>query len=277
MVLFSEATSAEWLSVEISQDFMTSESALSGATASPLAALALKAAGGVAILSALLDYLILLFPPNVTNVQWQLATITQLVDRGIVPLIGMALLLAGLWVDGRVGRVALAKGLFTDLRFWVSALASLLGLVYLLLSLLHLSAVYLSSQTTLEQVNAEAGQAAAQLDQQIAAQLSQQRPQLEALLDNEELLNQAIQSGQLPPDFQQYQNNPEGLDQFLQQQVDQNRQRIEAEIGTRRAEAERRVKIEAWKSALRTSITSLLLAAGYTLIGWTGLRRILRA
>lgn len=277
MVLFSEVASAEWLSVEISQDFMTSEPALSGATASPLAALALKAAGGVAILSALLDYLILLFPLNVTNAQWQLATITQLVDRGIVPIIGMALLLTGLWVDSRVGRAAIAKGLFTDLRFWVSALASLLGLAYLLLSLLHLSAVYLSSQTTLEQVNAEAGQAAAQLDQQIAAQLSQQRPQLEALLDNEELLNQAIQSGQLPSDFQQYQNNPEGLNQFLQQQVEQNRQRIESEIGTRRAEAERRVKTEAWKSALRTSITSLLLAVGYTLIGWTGLRRILRA
>lgn len=256
---------------------MTSEQPAPSVTASPLASLALKAAGGVAIFSALLDYLILLIPPNVTNTQWQLTTITQLVDRGIVPLVGMALLLTGLWVDSRVGRTAIAKGLFTDLRFWVSALASLLGLMYLLLSILHLSAVYLSSQTALEQVNAEASQAATQLEQQISAQLSQQRPQLEAVLQNEELLNQAIQSGQLPQDFQQYRDNPEGLNQFLQQQVEQNRQQIQTEIGTRRTEAERRVKIEAWKSALRTSITSLLLAAGYTLIGWTGLRRILRA
>jgi hypothetical protein len=256
---------------------MTSEQPAPSVTASPLASLALKAAGGVAIFSALLDYLILLIPPNVTNGQWQLATITQMVDRGIVPLVGMALLLTGLWVDSRVGRTAIAKGLLTDLRFWVSALASLLGLMYLLLSILHLSAVYLSSQTALEQVNAEASQAATQLEQQISAQLSQQRPQIEALLQNEELLSQAIQSGQLPQDFQQYRDNPEGLNQFLQQQVEQNRQQIQTEIGTRRAEAERRMKIEAWKSALRTSITSLLLAAGSTLIGWTGLRRILRA
>lgn len=259
------------------QRFMTSEQAVSGATASPLAALALKAAGLVAILSALLDYLVLLFPPNLTNTQWQLATTTQLVDRGIVPLVGIAMLLTGFWVDSRVGRNPNAKSLFTDLRFWVCALASLLGLIYLLLSLLHLNAVRLSSRTALEQVNAEAGQATTELEQRLSAELSQQQTQLGALLENEDLLSQAIQSGQLPQDIQQYQDNPEGLSQFLQQRADQARQQIQTEIGTRRADAERRVRTEAWKSAVRTSTTSLLLAIGYTVIGWTGLRRLLRA
>ncbi|MEY3299488.1 MAG: hypothetical protein RLZZ597_2748 [Cyanobacteriota bacterium] len=256
---------------------MTSEQALSGATASPLAALALKAAGLVAILSALIDYLILLFPSNFTNIQWQLATTTQLVDRGIVPLVGIAMLLAGFWVDSRVGRISGAKSLFTDLRFWGCALASLLGLMYLILSLLHLNAVRLSSRTALEQVNTEATQATTELEQRLSTELSQQQTQLGALLENEELLTQAIQSGQLPQDIQQYQNNPEGLTQFLQQRADQAREQIQTEIGTRRADAERQVKTEARKSAIRTSTTSLLLAAGYTVIGWTGLRRLLRA
>ena len=256
---------------------MTSEQGTFGATASPLAALALKAAGLVAILAALLDYLVLLFPLNLANTQWQLATTTQLVDRGILPLMGMALLLTGFWVDSRVGRNPGAKSLFMDLRFWVCALASLLGVVYLVLSLLHLNAVRLSSRATLEQVNAEATQASTELEQRLSAELGQQRAQLGALLENEELLAQAIQSGQLPPDMQQYQNNPEGLDQFLQQRADQARQQIQTEIGTRRADAERQVKTDAWKSAIRTSISSLLLAAGYIAIGWTGLRRLLRA
>lgn len=256
---------------------MTSEHVVPPTTASPLAALSLKVAGIVAILSALLDYLILLFPPNFTNIQWQLATITQLVDRGIVPLIGMALLLTGLWAESRAGRTLGGQRLTTDLRFWVCALASLLGLVYLIFSLLHLNAVRLSSRTALEQVNAEAGQATTELEQRLAAELSQQQTQLGALLENDAQLNQAIQSGQIPQDIQKYQGNPEGLTQFLQQQADQARQQIQAEIGTRRADAERRVKAEAWKSGLRTSITSLLLAAGYALIGWSGLRRMLRA
>jgi hypothetical protein len=254
---------------------MTSEQAVPPAVASPLAAIALKAAGLVAVISALLDYLILLIPPNLTNTQWQLATTTQLVDRGIVPLVGIALLLTGFWVDSRVGRATSQKSLVTDLRFWVCALASLLGLMYLLLTLLHLNAVRLSSQTALEQVSAEASQASTELEQRLSTELSQQQTQLGILFENEDLLSQAIQSGQLPQDIQQYQNNPEGLNQFLQQRADEARQQIQTEIGTRRADAERRVKTEAWKSAIRTSITSLLLAAGYVIIGWNGLKRLM--
>ena len=50
---------------------MTSEPAVTSPVVSPLAAIALKVAGGIAILSALLDFLILLIPPDLTNVQWQ--------------------------------------------------------------------------------------------------------------------------------------------------------------------------------------------------------------
>lgn len=256
---------------------MTSEPVVTSPVASPLAAIALKVAGAIAIVSALLDFLILLIPPNLTNVQWQLATTTQFVDRGIVPLIGIALLLVGLWVDSSVGRIAQPKSLTADLRFWACALASLLGLVYLLLILLHLNAVRLSSQTALAQVGTEASDAAAQLQQRLSTELSQQQSQLGALLqsENQELLNQAIQSGQLPPDIEQYRDDPEGLTQFLQQRADQAKQEIEAQIGTRRAEAERQVKTEAWRSGVRISMISLLLSAGFSIIGWLGLKRLL--
>jgi len=254
---------------------MTSEPAVTSPVVSPLAAIALKVAGGIAILSALLDFLILLIPPDLTNVQWQLATTTQMVDRGVVPLVGMALLLTGLWVDSSVGRVAQRKSLATDLRFWVCALASFLSLVYLLLILLHLSAVRLSSQTALKQVGDEAGKAATELQQRLSTELNQQQTQLGALLQNEELLAQAIQSGQIPKEIEQYRDNPAGLTQFLEQRASQAKQQIETEIGTRRAAAESRVKTEATKSSIRVSVISLLLAAGYGLIGWLGLRRLL--
>ncbi|MBE9136543.1 hypothetical protein IQ254_04900 [Nodosilinea sp. LEGE 07088] len=254
---------------------MTSEPAITSPVVSPLAAIALKIAGAIAILSALLDFLILLIPPNLTNTQWQLATTTQLVDRGIVPLVGMSLLLAGFWIDSFVGRVSQRKSLTADARFWVCSLASVLGFAYLLLSLLHLNAVRLSSQQALTQVSTEAGEAATQMQQQLSTELSQQQTQLGALLQNEDLLAQAIQSGQLPPDIEQYRDNPDGLAEFLQDRADQAQQQIEAEIGTRRAEAERRVKTEAWRSGIRVSVISLLLAAGYSIVGWLGLRRLL--
>ena len=76
-------------------NFMTSDSVVTNPTKSPLAAIALKLVGLVTIISALLDYLILVIPPDFANPQWQLATTTQLVDRGIVPLVGIALILTG--------------------------------------------------------------------------------------------------------------------------------------------------------------------------------------
>lgn len=254
---------------------MTSEPAVSTPVVSPLAAIALKVVGGVAILSALLDYVVLLIPPNVADPQWQLATTTQLVERGVVPLVGMALVLAGYWIDSRAGRPLMRKSLIADRQFWVCALASVLGLMYLILALLHLNSVRLSSQQALAQVDREATEATTQLEQRLSTELSQQQTQLGALLQDDDLLSQAIQSGQLPQDFSQYQQNPEGLNQFLQQQADQARQQIQAEIGTRRSEAEGRVRTEAWKSGLRISVTSLLQAIGFGIIGWIGLKRLL--
>ena len=254
---------------------MTSDPAVTNPTKSPLAAIALKLVGLVTIISALLDYLILIIPPNLANPQWQLATTTQLVERGIVPLVGIALLLTGFWIDSSVGRSQRQQSLVADLRFWVCALASLLGLMYLLLAVLHVNAVRLNSKTALEQVGNEASQASSQLEERLSTELTQQQTQLGALLQNEDLLAQAIQSGQLPQDIEQYRDNPEGLTQFLQQRADQARQEIQTQIGTRREEAERRVKTEAWKSGLRLSISSLLLAAGYITIGWSGLKRLM--
>ena len=250
---------------------MTSDPAVTNPTKSPLAAIALKLVGLVTIISALLDYLILIIPPNLANPQWQLSTTTQLVDRGIVPLVGIALILTGFWIDSSVGRPRQSQRLTTDLRFWICVLASVLGLVYLLLALFHVNAVRLNSRTALEQVSNEASQASSQLEQRLSDQLSQQQNQLGALLQNEELLAQAIQSGQLPEGVE----DAEGVSQFLQQQADQAREEIQTQIATRREEAERRVRTEAWKSGLRISISSLLLAVGYIVIGWSGLKRLM--
>jgi hypothetical protein len=254
---------------------MTSDSAVTNPTKSPLAAIALKLVGLVTIISALLDFLILVIPPDLTNSQWQLATTTQLVDRGIVPLVGIALLLTGFWIDSSIGRLHQPQNLTGDLRFWICALASLLGLMYLLLAVFHVNAVRLNSRTALEQVNTEASQASSQLEQRLSSELNQQQTQLGALLQNEELLAQAIQSGQLPQDIEQFRNNPEGLSQFLQQRADQARQEIQTQIGTRREEAVRQVRTEALKSGIRISVSSLLLAAGYIIIGWNGLKRLM--
>lgn len=252
---------------------MSVDRPVSNSSLAALAAIALKVVGWVAILTAVVDYLILLVPLNLGNPQWQAAVTTQMIDRGILPLVGMALLFTSLWFESSLRTTALPRASRSDMPFWLSVLASIFGALYLALTVLHLSAVQLSSQSALEQVGTEASQASSQLEERISNQLSQQQSQLGALLKNPDRLNQAIQSGQLPREIGQYRNNPEGLNKFLQDQANQARKKYQEEIDNRRMGAERQLKQESWKNGIRTSVTSVLLTLGYSLLGWQGLGR----
>ncbi|MEM1311418.1 MAG: HpsJ family protein [Cyanobacteria bacterium P01_D01_bin.71] len=254
---------------------MNAEKSFTNSAASPLAATALKLVGAITIVSALLDFIVLLLPPDFLNAQWQLNVTTQIVDRGIVPLVGIALLLAGFWIDRSAGTARSGGSLFTDLRFWACTIASILGLIFLALTFLHVNNVRITAQEALAQVEREANQARQELGQRLEGELTQQQSQLELLFQDDALLQQAISAGQLPEEIQQFQGNPEGLDQFLNQRAGEAQQQIETEIGTRREGARTQVRQEAIKSAARISISSLLMAIAYIVIGWTGLRRLM--
>ncbi|NER81262.1 MAG: hypothetical protein F6K42_17185 [Leptolyngbya sp. SIO1D8] len=254
---------------------MTADKPLSSSTVSPLAAIALKLVGVVTILSSLLDFLILLLPPDFGNTQWFLNLTTSIVDRGIVPLVGIALLLAGFWIDRSVGKSGRLSNLFLDLRFWSCLVASVLGFIFLILTFLHINNVRITARDALAQVEQEATEATTQLEQRLEGEVSQQQNQLQQLFEDEALLQQVIDSGQLPQDVLQFKDDPNALDQFLTQRAGEARERIETEIGTRREGAQQQVRQEAVKSAARISISSFLLAIGYTIVGWTGLRRLM--
>lgn len=244
---------------------------------SPLAAISLKLVGKITVIASIIDYAVLLFPPQFNSTQWLLGTTTQLVDRGIVPLVGIALLFAGAWIESNLGIGSRARNLLIDSRFWACILASLLGLMFLGLTILHPNNVRITSRDAIGQISTQADQASTQLE----ARFTQQRDQLGALLQNEEQLQLAIESGQIAPEqlgvLEEFQNDPAALDQFLEQQLGEARQQAQTQIGTRREEAEQQVRQEALKSGIRVAISSLLLAIGYIVIGWTGLRRLLFA
>ena len=268
---------------------MTVDKSPSSPAVSPLAAISLKLVGFVTIVSALLDFIILLLPPDLLNEQWQLNVTTQVVDRGIVPLVGIALLLTGFWVERSVGRGRQSGSLLVDLRFWACALATVLGFIFFILTFLHVNNVRLAARGSLadieQQANEARTEAGTQLDEQLAqlegAQVQQQE-QLNQLFQNEELLQQAIDAGQLSEDVLRFRDDPNALDAFVDERVGEARQQLETlreeretQIGSRREELSSRVRQEAIKSAIRISISSFLLSIGYVFVGWTGLRRLL--
>ncbi|MGL5134454.1 MAG: hormogonium polysaccharide biosynthesis protein HpsJ [Planktothrix sp.] len=247
--------------------------------------LILKLVGVILIFSSLVDFLVLLIPPNFLNRGWQISVTSDLVDRGIVPMVGMALVFIAFWMDAATeGNVKPAKPL-ASLRFWVSLLASLLGLLYLLLFPLHLNNTRLARAEALAEINQQATQAQTQLENQIGStqfqqQIQQRKTQLKdqfaGLSQNPEALNQALANPNLPPEvrqiLEQSKSNPQAVEEFLNQQADNLPTQLSTQIRDRKQELETQAKTQSLKSSLRTGISSLLLAIGYITLGWTGLK-----
>ena len=241
------------------------------ANSNQFASLALKLVGAIMILSSLLDYIVLLFPFNPTDKAWQLNTTAQLVDRGIIPLVGIALLITGYWISTRDNNPASGQP-WQDLRFWALLLSSFLGLMFLLLVPLHLSNINTQKELALQQISQGASQAEAQLQAQLQ--------QVEALAKNQQRLNeldQAIKSGQVQGEqlarltairdqLQKFKQDPKALNQQLET--------LQTQIRSRKLDAEKKANEQATKLGIRTGLSSLLLALGYIALGWTGLRSI---
>lgn len=258
---------------------MTSPANSVGNAPSPIAALALKLVGGITILAALVDFLVLLVPPDLLNRAWQINAATQLVDRGIVPLVGIALLFTGFWIDSYAAGKRSSGNLIMDARFWTCILACILGILFAVLTPLHMNNVRLQSKEALTQVSTEADEAATQLEQRLDAEVTQQRDRISSLLSNPDQIEQLVASGNVTAEqaeqIRQFEGNPGSLDEFLQGQASQLRTRLETEIGSRREEANKRVRSEATKASIRISLSSILLAVGYLVIGFSGIKRLL--
>jgi len=255
---------------------------------SSVAARTLKVVGIILILSALLDCIVLSLPgetSDMINRGWQLAAATQIVDRGIIPLMGIALLMTGFWVDSSTGVSIERRNFWLDLRFWALLISSLLGLIYLLLVPVHLNNTRLELKETLVQVEREAGQAEGQLEAQMKSEQfktqieqlkSQRRSQIGALLQDEGKMAQALNSPEVPKELKAVlrdsKNDPKALDKFLEQQAQELPNQARNEIRTRKQQKEKELRTRSRNSSLQTGISSLLLAIGYITVGWTGLR-----
>jgi hypothetical protein len=255
------------------------------------AALTLKVVGIVLILSFLLDFLLLLLPFQPTDRAWQINLATSLVDRGIVPLVGVGMLFAAYGIENASDS---DRSLTLDLRFPVLVLSSILGLMFLLIFPLHLNNVNQAKNQAINQIIQEADQAENQLKSrfsQLQAQLNteqgkaqldqlrnQTKAQLTEILKDEQKYKQALENPQIPVAvkdvLKKAKADPKVLDKAIEQQTDiqaLSNQQLN-QVRQRREDAEKQAKDNAWKSGLRIGISSLLLSIGYIIIGWTGLK-----
>ncbi len=252
-----------------------------------VASMSLKVIAVILILSSLVDFVLLAIPFQPGSREWQIAYAAQVVERGIIPLVGIAFLVTGFWMDGAEGGGATRRNPIQDLRFWAFVLSTILGVVFLVVFPLHLNNVRLQSAEALQQIRQQASQTEGQLLSQletenVETEIQQRRSaiggQIRQLLSNPEQLNEALASPDVPQQekelLEQFQQNPEAIDQFLNQQFSTETLKNQqlTQIRSRQQELEGQTQTRFTKLGLQTGISSLLLAIAYSIIGWTGLK-----
>lgn len=241
---------------------------------SPLGPFILKTVGIVLILLYLVDVAVLLITAKFQDSSWLLAFTTQLVDRGFLPLLGLAALFTGFWIEDEAEPGAAAEN-SRGLKLSVFLLSSALGLAFLLLLPVHVTTARSAVDTDLQKVAQRAKDAEAQLDTQV----QQAKGQLDARLN---FLDQAIKSGQLQGDqlaqaqqqqqqLKKLKSDPKALDA----QIAPSREQALSKLRKERDDAEAQIRDNALRSGMRTGLASLIMAIAYAMIGWTGLRRLI--
>ncbi|WP_199247668.1 HpsJ family protein [[Phormidium] sp. ETS-05] len=228
----------------------------------------LKQAGTVLIVISLLDLVMLPFPLELGDVRWRLNLTTQLIERGIVPMLGMALVFSGYGFETLTGAAYIKPKKLRDLKLWVFLISSFLGFIFIVLAPAHAFNAFSASNDAIAGFKKDAQQA----EQQLEERLKRQQTEIASILSNQQRLDDFIKSDNFNEEqlakLKEFQNDPEAL----AKQTEAIRDNAKKEIEKRRKEAEGKSRTGALKSSFRLGISSLLLASCYITIGWTGLK-----
>ncbi len=243
-----------------------------------LTPLALKTAGAVLILSSLVDLIFMLwFPPDnliLEGDRWWLYATSQLVDRGLLPLVGIAFVVAGDWI--RIVSTEDGGDRGNSWRIGTFLLASLLGLIFILVIPFQMMTTNDIKTKDLKKIGDQVVQIEKSIKdnlQQIKSQSKDKIKEQIAAIDKEITVGKA--QGERLANLQLNKSKLELLisnPQKFEQESNQNLQQLQKQ----KQEEDAKVNKRMLQTGVRTSLASLLLAIAYITIGWTGLRRVLR-
>ena len=225
--------------------------------------LVLPLVGVVLVLTFVFDFSIRLFGLDFSKPDILLNLLNEIIDRGVIPLIGLALVSAGFWLNNALNfnpdaerKVASPLG---NPQFWTFVFASLLGLLFLVLIPLHFNA---SGQI----VNAALTRADQQ-EAQMKFGIQQEQQQIQQVLASGQLDQLLLRKDLQPEQFallQEVKKDPKALDKKAAQRL--------SEMQTQKQQAIDQVTKEVTVNRWRAEVRSFLLALGFVAIGWTGLR-----
>lgn len=245
---------------------------MKASTNNALIALLLKLVGVILVLISLIDYFTLLTAAKFSDNQWALAFTSQIVERGFIPLIGIALFLAGSWMEANTDSNNTVFRQTPLLRLGMLALSSLLGLLFLLAVPWNINATNGVAADEMKKLDQQLVDAEKQLDTQVQQQLDAQLGFLEQTIKGGQLQGDQLTQAQKELEkLKRFKSDPKALADQVKPQKDQKLK----EISDKKKEVEEQTRGNALRTGMRIGLIGILLAIGFAFIGWTGLRQLL--
>lgn len=239
-------------------------------TSLALASRGLKIAGTVLILVTLLNFILLIIPPNFGSPNWWLNLTSQVIQQGIVPLLGIAALLAAIGCEVVIGTASETDRWIENTKIRMVRLSLLFGIIFLILIPTHALAAVMASQQAIANIEREAEASLEQVELQLQQQQQVYLGILEADEDPEVLLNDLIGEETLTDEqlaqFQEFVENPQTIDR----QIQSLRASLVEQVQNRSSRAKEESRFGVWKSIARFGLTSILLSTCYLNIAFIG-------
>ncbi|KPQ38572.1 MAG: HpsJ family protein [Phormidium sp.] len=239
-------------------------------TSLALASRGLKLAGTVLILVTLLNFILLMIPPNFGSPNWWLNLTSQVIQQGIIPLLGIAALLAAIGCEVVMGNASETDRWLETTKTRMVRLSLLLGIVFLILIPTHALAAVMASQQAIANIDREAEASLEQVELQLQQQQQVYLGILEADEDPEVLLDDLLGEEPLTEEqlaqFQEFVENPQTIDR----QIQSLRTSLVERVQNRSSRAKEQSRFGVWKSIARFGLTSIILSTCYLNIAFVG-------
>jgi hypothetical protein len=211
----------------------------------------LRLTGYIILVLSLIDYIVILYPLRLTDPTWEFNAIKQLVDHVWSPILGLAFVFFP-------GQTSLSRNSLRILSF-LSWVAGILGLFYLLLLPLAINDGRTIYNNTINEIT---NQAATQTQQ-----LNQLNQQINTTINPQQLnrVNQLLNPQGSPPSS----NDPQELQKQLSGQVKTAIQNLPIATETAKSNATKSLLKEALRITLGALLSGVFLITVWSLTSWT--------
>ena len=229
----------------------------------------MKLAGIILVLFTIINYFLLIFTIKTGDTNWNLNFTTIIVEEGIIPILGIALMFCAYGFEEILGLAPPQPKLrWNSIKFWVYLLSFFFGIIFLLIIPLHISNAVAVSNEAVETANKTAKEEKEILEQRLEEQkniigdMLRNQPKLDAFIKKRQLSEEQIAN------LAKFKNNPNAF----KVKVEEVRSTLTQRIDSKQQQEIQKSQLSAFHSSLKICLTSLLLASCYLTIGWSGFR-----